>query len=111
MADPKSLLDPVFPKKHVQAMSIHHQKAVDHLQKQEWEDAISRSGKFVEAALKAVSHAAKKPLATGRSFKVDTVILELSQLPKGAVDDTLRLLIPRACRFVYDVASNRGGRH
>src|SRR5262249_33546811 len=35
----------------------------------------------------------------------------LGQLSSGSFDDTIRLTIPRACRFVYDIASNRGGRH
>jgi len=36
---------------------------------------------------------------------------ELEQLPAGSLDDSIKLTIPRACRFTYDIASNRGARH
>lgn len=53
-----------------------------------------------------------KTLPAGRGFKADTIINGLAQLPDdGTYSDSIRLTIPRACRFVYDVASNRGGRH
>jgi hypothetical protein len=42
---------------------------------------------------------------------VDGLIVSLEQVPRGTVDDTIRLAIPRACRFGYDISSNRGGRH
>jgi hypothetical protein len=35
---------------------------------------------------------------------------DLGQLTAGSFDDSLRLLIPRACRVIYDIASNRGAR-
>jgi hypothetical protein len=111
MADAKELLSTAFPKRHADAMCGHYQRAVGHFRKGEWEDAIGRVGKLTEAALKAVSLAAGKPAVGGRGFKVDTVIVDLGQLPRGTVDDSLRVLIPRACRFAYDIASNRGGRH
>jgi hypothetical protein len=36
---------------------------------------------------------------------------DLEQLASGSFDDAIRLTIPRACRFAYDIASNRGARH
>jgi hypothetical protein len=36
---------------------------------------------------------------------------DLAALAQGSYDDSLRLLIPRACRVIYDIASNRGARH
>lgn len=36
----------------------------------------------------------------------------MDQLPnKATLRDSLRLTVNRSCRFVYEVASNRGGRH
>jgi hypothetical protein len=65
----------------------------------------------VEALLKAVATHCNITFETGRKFKADKLMNDLSQLPNGSFDDSLRLLIPRACRVIYDVASNRGARH
>ncbi len=113
MTRPKAeqLLTPIFPKKHVTALLRHFGRMVEDFQCGEWEDSIAKSGKFVEAVLKALFiHAGKTP-PSGRSFKADVVINGLSQLAPRSFDDSIRLTIPRVCRFVYDIASNRGGRH
>ena len=44
-----------------------------------------------------------------RQFKADSVINQLAN--QSTFDDSVRLTIPRACRFAYDIASNRGARH
>lgn len=105
------LLTPVFRKAHVVALLRHFAGMTDDYQKGEWEDCIAKGGKFIEAVLKALYVRTGNTPATGKGFKVDTVINALAGTPAGSVDDTIRLTIPRACRFVYDVASNRGGRH
>jgi hypothetical protein len=110
MSNPQDLLTPAFPKIHVVALLRHFSGMTEGHQKGEWEDSLAKGGKFIEAALKALSIRAGKTPAKGH-FKVDTVINELGGMPAGSVDDTIRLTIPRACRFVYQVASNRGGRH
>ena len=105
------LLLPVFPKKHVSAMIRHFERMTNDFQRQEWEDCIAKGGKFVEAVLKALYVSAGQVLPSGKAFKVDAIINRLAGLSQGSVDDTVRLTIPRACRFVYEIASNRGGRH
>jgi hypothetical protein len=106
------LLAPFFPAKHVNAALKHFGNMVNDFQQGEWEDAIAKSGKFVEAALKALYVHVGKTLPGGRGFKADAIINGLGQIPDdGTFPDSIRLTIPRACRFVYDVASNRGGRH
>ncbi len=45
-----------------------------------------------------------------KSFKAGAIIDGLANTPRSH-DDTVRLTMPRACRVIYDVASNRGGRH
>jgi hypothetical protein len=98
--------------KNVDAMVKHFQEAVDEFHKRQWEKSLAKGGKFLEAALKALLHEAKLPAQIGRQFKVDAAINELGgNATKGTVDDTIRLTIPRSLRFVYDVTSNRGGRH
>src|SRR5713226_3490681 len=113
MPDLEKLLQGKFVARHVKAVLTHFQAMNTEFRQGAWEEAIGKSGKFVEAVLKALYvHAPTgKPLATGRNYKADKVINELGGLAAGTVDDTVRLTIPRACRFIYDIASNRGARH
>jgi hypothetical protein len=109
--DVEKLLTPKFSKKHVSAALEHFSGMVDKYQGGDWEPCIAKSGKFVEAVLKALFvHVGQTP-PSGRQFKADPIITQLGQLAAGSFDDTIRLSIPRACRFVYDIASNRGARH
>lgn len=98
-----------MPARHVTSAVGHFRAAALEFQRRNWDDATAKAGKFVEAVLKALAEHAKVTVPTGRAFKVDTYINALAQAP-GA-DDTVRLTIPRACRFIYEVASNRGARH
>lgn len=100
-----------LPAKHVDSLLKHFEKAIDHFRINEWEECSGRAGKFVEATLKALAQVAKVPAPTGRTFKVGTVVNQLGQLSAGAIDDAVRLVIPRCCTFIYEIASNRGGRH
>src|SRR5579885_3523267 len=107
----EGLMAPKFPKTHVGAAVDHFSGMAAKFQSGEWEPAIAKAGKFIEAVLKSLAvHICQTP-QRGRKFKVDPIITALGQLPDGSFDDTLRLTIPRACRFVYDIASNRGARH
>ncbi len=107
----ETLLVSVFLKKHVAGMLRHFERMTEDFERGEWEDCIAKSGKFIEATIKGLYVNAGQALATGRVFKVDSVINALAGLAPGLVSDTVRLTIPRACRFVYEIASNRGGRH
>jgi hypothetical protein len=100
-----------LPAKHVDSLLKHFERAIDHFRINEWEECTGRTGKFVEATLKTLAQIANVPAPTGRTFKVDTVVNLLRQLPGGAIDDAVRLVIPRCCTFIYEIASNRGGRH
>lgn len=97
--------------KHVDSLLKHFGKAIDHFRINEWEECSARAGKFVEATLKALAQVAKVSAPIGRTFKVGTVVNQLGQLPAGTIDDAVRLVIPRCCTFIYEIASNRGGRH
>lgn len=111
MSDAISLLVPTFPAKHVKAALTHFTNAVNDFGQGDWEDGIGKTGKFVEAILKVVATHCEVPFESGRKFKADRVMNALGQLADGSYDDSLRLLIPRACRVIYDIASNRGARH
>jgi len=107
----EALLVPTFSRKHVSSLINHYDNLVSDLQKSEWEDSLAKAGKFVEAVLKALLvHVGDCP-PKGRGFKADPIINGLANKPQGVYHDSVRLEIPRACRFVYDIASNRGGRH
>jgi len=93
----------------IDALVKHFQAAVDEYHKGQWEKSLGKAGKFLEAVLKALLAEANLPIPSGRQFKVDKAINDLAMA--GAVADTVRLTIPRCCRFIYDVTSNRGGRH
>jgi hypothetical protein len=105
----EALLNPTFAATHVTALLNHHQAMVKEFQQGAWEECIGKAGKFVEAVLKALWVHTGNTLGPAREFKVDKVI---NQLPNFTTfDDSIRLTIPRACRFAYDIASNRGARH
>ena len=91
--------------------SIISSGIVSQFQTGDWEPCIAKAGKFVEATVKALAVHAAVSFPTGRRFSAGTVIDDLTRLPSGTVDDSIRITIPRACRFVYDIASNRGARH
>ena len=110
-ADLEELLQPTFAAKHVRAALRHFQAMATEFQHGAWEEAIGKGGKFVEAALKAVYVHAGKTLPAAREFKAGSVMDEIERLPAGSLDDAVKLTNPRACRFAYDIASNRGARH
>lgn len=106
------LLQAKFAAQHVRAALQHFQAMTSEFQQAHWERAILKGGKFVEAALKALQlHTGGTLPSSLRQFSAGTIMTALENLARGAADDTIRVTIPRACRFVYDVASNRGARH
>lgn len=110
-ADLEQMLQASFAAKHVKAALKHFQAMTTEFQQSAWEESIGKGAKFIEAALKALYVHAGKTLPAAREFKAGKVMNDLEQLSSGSFDDSIRLTIPRACRFTYDVASNRGARH
>lgn len=106
-----SCLVPPFEPKHIKAQLIHYSGVIEALQRRQWQLAITRAGQFVEATMKALVVYTGGTLPPARQFKVGTVIQSLRQIPAGSQNDAIRITIPRACEFVYYVASNRGARH
>lgn len=100
-----------FPRKHVTALLRHFSESVRAFENGEWESCILKAGKFVEAVAKALAGHTGLALPSAREFKVNKFVIQLGQLDSAKFDDSIRLLIPRNCVFVYDVASNRGSRH
>lgn len=97
--------------RNVDALVNHFVRGVADYHQSKWENALGKHAKFLEAVLKALLAEASLPQQTGRQFKVDNAINALRNVSSGTVDDSIRLTIPCACRFMYDITSNRGGRH
>jgi hypothetical protein len=104
-----AVLKDKFEAKHADAAVRHFTRMVQDFQQREWEDANAKAGKFVEAVLKAVWRETGKPVPKGKAFKAGTIMDLLAN--ENTLSDSLRLTIPRACRFIYEIASNRGARH
>ncbi|WP_128912101.1 hypothetical protein [Granulicella sibirica] len=89
----------------------HYRGLMSDLQNSQWEATIVKAGKFAEAVLKCLWAHIGQTVQDGKDFKADLIIRGLEQTPATVAEDFIRLTVPRACRFVYDVASNRGARH
>lgn len=100
-----------FEAKHAAAMIRHFVAMTSQYQASRWEDTIQAGGKFVEATIKAIAVRAGLTLPRARQFKVSTTITAIGNKPAADLDDALRITVPRACEFMYDIASNRGARH
>lgn len=96
--------------RHTEALVSHYVTTVERFQADHPEQCLVKAGKFVEATLKALYVHVGRTLPPPRKFKVEIIINHLAN-EDPRFDDTVRLLIPKACRFVFDLASNRGGRH
>lgn len=106
------LTDRFAATKNVDALVRHFQGAVDEYSRGEWEKSLAKAGKFLEAVLKALLLEANLPAQPSGQFKVGKAITDLGGAQTaGHVDRTIRLTVPRCCQFIYDIASNRGGRH
>lgn len=111
MVTVESILKKEFVSRHVDAAIKHFQEAGEAFGRSDWEESISKAGKFIEAVCKALWLHAGKTLPPARQFRVGSVITGLRGLPAGTLDDNIRIMVPRSCEFVYDIASNRGARH
>src|ERR1039457_2894907 len=103
------MLKDKFFAKHAVSLLRHFQLLVTDYQKRDWEDSIAQSGKFVEAVLKALWDHAGEVVPAGKQFQAGNIMSQLES--KVSLRESLRLTVNRNCRFVYEVASNRGGRH
>lgn len=106
----ESILTAQFPLKHVTAALAHYLGAVEKYQSSDWEAALLKSGKFIEATLKALLIHCGLSVPPAKRFKVSNSVRNLEQA-SSTYDETVRLLIPRGCSFLYDITSNRGARH
>lgn len=109
----KILLGKKFVQQRANSSLKHFLNCVHKYEEGDWENSIAKAGKFVEAVIKLLWVYSGKSLPTKlRTFQAGNYIKKIINLPSVDLpEDELRLQIPRACLFIYDVASNRGARH
>lgn len=105
------LLKPTFAAKHAGAAARHFDRMVEDFQKGDWEDSSAKAGKLIEAVVKALWVYVGETVPAGKAFSAGSIIDRLQNKPAGAAPERIRITIPRACRFAYEIASNRGARH
>lgn len=74
---------------------------------QDWEKCLLRGGKFAETVMKGIHFIRTGQLVT--RIAIDREINEVAN--RTDLDDSIRLLIPRTVRVLYDHRSRRGGAH
>lgn len=107
----RSILVSSFSTKHVESAIKHFEAAQRNFLKNDWEGVAVKAGKFVEAVTKALCTKCNMTIPTGRKFKAGVLLRDLQQLNASQYSDSLRILIPKSCLFIYEIANNRGGRH
>lgn len=103
-----------FEKRRVSKLIKHYVVASGKGLEENWEQSLEQSGKFIEVAMKMLWIYSGKPLPNARDIKIGNMARGSldGQISKSELsDDSLRLSIPRAIIYVYDIVSNRGGRH
>jgi HEPN domain-containing protein len=106
----KIILAQEFEKIRVDAILKHFIGAKRKYQEGDWEGSISKSGKFVEAVTKALMRFCGKTLPRTRHFRAGSFLRDLEREPVS-IDDAVRIVIPKCCLFIYEIANNRGARH
>ena len=102
-----------FDKNRCNTLVRYFSTSIQKLEQGDWEDSLVKSGKFVEATVKLIWTFAGKTLPREKDFKVEPYAQKIiSKISSAEISsDGVRLQIPRACIFLYDITSNRGGRH
>jgi len=105
----KELLVTKFDSRHIESSLKHYSSAVEKFALRDWDGVEFKAGKFVESITKALMVLCSKPIGAARKFRAGN---ELRQLEGAtAFPDVVRIVIPKACIFVYEIVNNRGGRH
>jgi len=107
----RQILSAQFEAAHVDALLKHYTAASEKYVEGDAEAVALKAGKFVEAVTKVLMRFAGKTLPAPRKFSAGVELRHLDQLDSAKFADSIRITVPRACIFMYDIASNRGGRH
>ena len=109
----KNLLITKFNKTRVNAIVNYFFGTTQKFIEGDWEGTLVKSGKFIEAIVKLIWTYAGKTLPKPKEFKAGAYARKIiDEIGKTTLPhDEIRLQIPRGCIFLYDITSNRGGRH
>ena len=110
----ENLLKQKFEAKRISTVIQHFISSTQKFEQGDWEISLSKASKFIEAVIKMLwVYAGKLLPAKQKDFKAGVFAQKIidqvntTEIP----EDGVRLEIPRASIFVYDITSNRGGRH
>jgi hypothetical protein len=107
----RKLLVQKFDAKHVNSAVKHFLAAGERYASGDWAGVGMMAGKFVEAVTKALMVYASQPIANPRRFSAGAQLRNFENALPATMPDAIRIVIPKACLFAYEIASNRGGRH
>lgn len=109
-AQVEAILIREFERRHIKRAVGHFAAAVEKFAREDWEGVFVKSGKFIEAVTKALMVYCGKVVPSQKKFRASNELGALSNV-STARSEIIRILIPKALLFAYDVANNRGGRH
>lgn len=106
----RNILVNTFPARHTDALLKYFLDGVRAYRNSDWERVAIKAGKFVEAVTKCLMSYCGQPLPRARQFKAGAALRNL-ELVSSTYSDVARIVIPKSCLFIYEISSNRGGRH
>ncbi|MDD5773696.1 MAG: hypothetical protein PHX78_09565 [bacterium] len=110
----KDLLANKFGIRKIDSFVNYLLSCVQKYEEGDWENSLINAGKFVEVIIKLIWIYCGKSLPTrAKDFKASVYADKITrEVPAANVpEDAIRIQIPRACIFIYDITSNRGARH
>jgi hypothetical protein len=111
----KNLLEQEFEKKRVSSTTQYFIASIQKFEQGDWDGSLSKAGKFIEAVIKMLWVYAGKSLPTKqKDFKAGVFAQKIinGEISSSEIsEDGVRLGIPRASVFIYNITSNRGARH
>jgi hypothetical protein len=108
----RDLLCKKFESQRVGSLIGHFLRCVQGFKENDWEKSLIKAGKFIEVTVKMLWLYGGETLPLPREFKASLYAQKITNInKKNLPEDELRVQIPRACIFAYDITSNRGARH
>jgi hypothetical protein len=110
----ENLLKQKFETKRVSSVVQYFISSTQKFEQGDWDTSLLKAGKFIEATIKMLwIYAGKSLPIKQKDFKAGVFAQKIiDQVNTSEIsEDGVRLEIPRASIFIYDITSNRGSRH
>lgn len=110
----KSILKNKFEERRILSVIQYFVSSSHEFEQGDWEASLAKAGKFIEAIIKMLWVYSGKALPSKqKDFKAGVYAQKIiNEVTNAEIsEDGVRLEIPRASIFVYDITSNRGARH